>query len=97
MMTIFLNGRELEVVVSKTRVDVRAAKNQSTLLDILAGLRVPTSQVPRAKSVEFRLELAAPDVLSYELDGLDDFEREMLLLSNALFRERKQAERESKS
>jgi hypothetical protein len=94
-MTLVLKRRELEVAVSQAQVDVRAARNQSTHPDILAGLRVLAIHVPRAGSVGFRLALSAPDVLNYEVDQLDGFEREMLLISNALLRERKRAERDS--
>jgi hypothetical protein len=93
-MTLLLDDRESAVIGRWLRACRRRTHKRAEQMDVLAGLRVALTDVPQSSTVEYRLLRSGQDVLNYEVDDLDDFEKEMLKLSNALFRERKRAEQE---
>lgn len=85
-MKSLVQDRDLEAAAQSAPVDVRTVRHQAEALDALAGLRVRTTVT--VAGVGYEMHIASPDVITYEAFDVDPFEREMLMISNALLKER---------
>jgi hypothetical protein len=85
-MKPLVKDRDLEAAAQSAPVDVRTVRHQAEALDAFAWLRVCATV--RVAGMGYEMHIASPDVITYETFDMDPFEREMLMISNALLKER---------